>query len=91
MLDSLQYPKIAICLCTFPIQLLQLAPLHWFLCMAIAFDCDTGVQKSFSLGNESRVFSVKGFSLWSTLLPKISLSSNLRELSATDCFLQVPC
>lgn len=78
MLDSLQYPKMLMCLCTLPIQLLQLAPLHWFLCVVIAFDCDTGVQNSFSFENESRVFSVKGFSLWRTLLLEINLSSNLR-------------
>lgn len=36
--------------------------------------------------DEGRVFSLKCFSLWSMLLSGISFSSDLRELSAGDCF-----
>lgn len=44
----MQYPKMPVCLNSLPVQLLQLAPLHWFPPAAIVFASDTGVDENFN-------------------------------------------
>lgn len=57
-LDSMQYPKMPVCLHSLLVQLLQLAPLRWFPSAAIAFAYDTGVHKSFNPdGVQAEIFS----------------------------------